>query len=260
MNSKARPVKPLEQGEILTIMYCRECGVQIPDNSKFCSNCGHKKDEGERVKPINERKKPSVFIIIICSIMIIIGTIGVINLWKPKMTNMPAHNKELTVDHGVTDTVELVTDKDREDNIRIVNAQSGHTTEEELAKEAFQIMKNFSNTSKEQFINIFRSNYQLYTAFEPLPENDSTQGLGESYDNFQQGVQAGMVWKDIKFLRYAHRGRIPNQSTAITRFSGRVFFSYEEYEDLVLKIQYFLYQHRFSCKLNTLNLKTSTHL
>jgi hypothetical protein len=22
-------------------MYCIECGAQIPDNSKFCSNCGH---------------------------------------------------------------------------------------------------------------------------------------------------------------------------------------------------------------------------
>jgi len=23
-------------------MYCIECGAQIPDNSKFCSHCGHK--------------------------------------------------------------------------------------------------------------------------------------------------------------------------------------------------------------------------
>lgn len=28
-------------------MYCIECGAQIPDNSKFCSNCGHKQTEGE---------------------------------------------------------------------------------------------------------------------------------------------------------------------------------------------------------------------
>ncbi|MEJ6616217.1 MAG: zinc-ribbon domain-containing protein [Crocinitomicaceae bacterium] len=28
-------------------MYCLECGVQIPDNSKFCSHCGHKQTEGE---------------------------------------------------------------------------------------------------------------------------------------------------------------------------------------------------------------------
>ena len=28
-------------------MYCIECGKQIPDNSKFCSHCGHKQTEGE---------------------------------------------------------------------------------------------------------------------------------------------------------------------------------------------------------------------
>lgn len=27
-------------------MYCIECGAQIPDNSKFCSHCGHKQTEG----------------------------------------------------------------------------------------------------------------------------------------------------------------------------------------------------------------------
>lgn len=30
-----------------TSMYCIECGAQIPDNSKFCSHCGHKQSEGE---------------------------------------------------------------------------------------------------------------------------------------------------------------------------------------------------------------------
>lgn len=28
-------------------MYCIECGAQIPDNSKFCSLCGHKQNEEE---------------------------------------------------------------------------------------------------------------------------------------------------------------------------------------------------------------------
>lgn len=28
-------------------MYCIECGAQIPENSKFCSHCGHKQTEGE---------------------------------------------------------------------------------------------------------------------------------------------------------------------------------------------------------------------
>lgn len=28
-------------------MYCIECGAQIPDNSKFCSHCGHKQTGGE---------------------------------------------------------------------------------------------------------------------------------------------------------------------------------------------------------------------
>ncbi len=28
-------------------MYCIECGVQIPDNSKFCPHCGKKQIEGE---------------------------------------------------------------------------------------------------------------------------------------------------------------------------------------------------------------------
>lgn len=28
-------------------MYCIECGAQIPDNSKFCSHCGHKQTEAE---------------------------------------------------------------------------------------------------------------------------------------------------------------------------------------------------------------------
>ena len=28
-------------------MYCIECGAQIPDNSKFCSHCGHRQNEGE---------------------------------------------------------------------------------------------------------------------------------------------------------------------------------------------------------------------
>ncbi|MDR2084651.1 MAG: zinc-ribbon domain-containing protein [Bacteroidales bacterium] len=28
-------------------MYCIECGAQIPDNSKFCSHCGKRQDEGQ---------------------------------------------------------------------------------------------------------------------------------------------------------------------------------------------------------------------
>lgn len=28
-------------------MYCIECGVQIPENSKFCQNCGKPQKEGE---------------------------------------------------------------------------------------------------------------------------------------------------------------------------------------------------------------------
>lgn len=28
-------------------MFCIECGAQIPDNSKFCSHCGHKQTEGQ---------------------------------------------------------------------------------------------------------------------------------------------------------------------------------------------------------------------
>lgn len=28
-------------------MYCIECGAQIPENSKFCSHCGHKQEVGE---------------------------------------------------------------------------------------------------------------------------------------------------------------------------------------------------------------------
>jgi hypothetical protein len=28
-------------------MFCTECGAQIPDNSKFCSHCGHKQTESE---------------------------------------------------------------------------------------------------------------------------------------------------------------------------------------------------------------------
>ncbi|WP_028526373.1 zinc ribbon domain-containing protein [Runella limosa] len=28
-------------------MYCIQCGAKIPDNSKFCSHCGHKQTEGE---------------------------------------------------------------------------------------------------------------------------------------------------------------------------------------------------------------------
>jgi hypothetical protein len=28
-------------------MYCIECGAQIPDNSKFCSCCGHKQADGD---------------------------------------------------------------------------------------------------------------------------------------------------------------------------------------------------------------------
>ncbi|SZD73864.1 Predicted membrane protein [Candidatus Ornithobacterium hominis] len=28
-------------------MYCIECEAQIPDNSKFCSHCGHKQTDGE---------------------------------------------------------------------------------------------------------------------------------------------------------------------------------------------------------------------
>ena len=28
-------------------MYCIECGAQIPENSKFCSHCGKRQNEGE---------------------------------------------------------------------------------------------------------------------------------------------------------------------------------------------------------------------
>ncbi len=28
-------------------MYCIECGKQIPNNSKFCSHCGHPQNEGK---------------------------------------------------------------------------------------------------------------------------------------------------------------------------------------------------------------------
>ena len=40
-------------------MYCIECGAQIPDNSKFCSHCGHKQTEG---KPSLKEKMAEVII------------------------------------------------------------------------------------------------------------------------------------------------------------------------------------------------------
>ena len=40
-------------------MYCIECGAQIPDNSKFCSHCGHNQTGGE---PSLKEKKAEVII------------------------------------------------------------------------------------------------------------------------------------------------------------------------------------------------------
>src|SRR5689334_2605850 len=40
-------------------MYCIDCGAQIPDNSKFCSHCGHKQTEGE----LSLKEKPAQVII-----------------------------------------------------------------------------------------------------------------------------------------------------------------------------------------------------
>lgn len=32
-------------------MFCTECGIQLPDNSKFCSNCGKPQEISEKPQP-----------------------------------------------------------------------------------------------------------------------------------------------------------------------------------------------------------------
>lgn len=63
-------------------MYCRNCGAEIPDGSRFCTNCGQSQTPDGNIYVTPERNRPSNYMIL--SILVTIfcclpfGIIGII--------------------------------------------------------------------------------------------------------------------------------------------------------------------------------------
>ena len=61
-------------------MYCKKCGTQIDDDSKFCKNCGEKQTKNESIKKEKSNKtkaeKTLIIMTIIVAVIVTISLIG----------------------------------------------------------------------------------------------------------------------------------------------------------------------------------------
>jgi len=123
------------------------------------------------------------------------------------------------------------------------NAQ-GYSTESELAQSVFQKMKNFSTTSKAQFVNYFKPNYDLAKSLDNSYRNrekEFYQIIEKKYDDYKQ---SGINFSKITFGRFENRGMTQAEPTTITGYSGRVVVNYLG-EELFLKIEFFMYNGKY---------------
>jgi hypothetical protein len=123
------------------------------------------------------------------------------------------------------------------------NAQ-GYSTESKLALSVFQKMKNFSTTSKAQFVNYFKPNYDLAKSLDNSYRNrekDFFQICEKKYDAYSQ---SGTNFSKITFRRFENRGMTQPEPTTITGYSGRVVVTYLG-KELFIKIEYFMYNGKY---------------
>ena len=123
------------------------------------------------------------------------------------------------------------------------NAQ-GYTTERELAQSVFQKMKNFSTTSKAQFVNYFKPNYDLAKSLDNSyrsREKEFFQIVEKKYDDYSK---SGINFSKITFGRFENRGMTQAEPSTITGYSGRVVVNYSG-EELFIKIEYFMYNGKY---------------
>jgi len=123
------------------------------------------------------------------------------------------------------------------------NAQ-GYSTERELAQSVFQKMKKFLTTSKAQFVNYSKPNYDLAKSLDNSyrsREREFYQIIEKKYDDYKQ---SGINFSKITFGRFENRGMTQAEPTTITGYSGRVVVNYLG-EELFIKIEYFMYNGKY---------------
>lgn len=63
-------------------MYCKNCGAQLPDGTRFCTNCGHSQSEDGPGRAYPRAEKPSTYLVL--SILVTIfcclpfGIVGIV--------------------------------------------------------------------------------------------------------------------------------------------------------------------------------------
>ena len=63
-------------------MYCKNCGAQLPDGTRFCTNCGHSQSEDGPGRAYPRAERPSTYLVL--SILVTIfcclpfGIVGIV--------------------------------------------------------------------------------------------------------------------------------------------------------------------------------------
>jgi hypothetical protein len=78
-------------------MFCIECGTELPDSAKFCSNCGFAQNHKTKTSDKSQEKAPQVVIL------------------KPAISSEPEDNREVYEDEG--EELEDEELEDEEDNL-----------------------------------------------------------------------------------------------------------------------------------------------
>lgn len=85
----------------MAMIKCPECGKDISDQAKFCPNCGYPIEKIIHTKPyrqpVKHRNSPvSIFILVLCSVLIIGGSIFLISVRKNTTTSTDQNTDVIT--------------------------------------------------------------------------------------------------------------------------------------------------------------------
>lgn len=111
-------------------MYCRNCGKQLPDNSRFCQECGASQSENQ----IPEKRGIFAKKIFIGSIVsFVVGTIGVTAIFFPSVFNLEKSNiteftKEIKTPSDAKDLYNFLIKNDK----KIIKLELAYTPERYL--------------------------------------------------------------------------------------------------------------------------------
>lgn len=115
-------------------MFCSNCGKELYDNDKFCTNCGTAVNGVDNTKPVDNKKtKIAVITAIFASLCVVILAVLVLIMWNTnKKANKAAQDSNVTQEEVAdSDQSQLSTGEETSDNTEVAMEESSNAGKEE---------------------------------------------------------------------------------------------------------------------------------